>query len=231
MSLVSSIVTDYEQLSVYSTYYFPLSFQFEEDHLANGMTRYHYDRRIMPEWKDLTNTMKLDMFLLNCEEKFGSLYTFNPHIHPELLIELEGKDLVTELGKRMARYLGVLGEEPKHYAFVVEGHGKDGKPTRPHVHGMAMVRDEKQADAVRLAVGKAAGQDIKGRGKLPSGNQGRFYAFVEGKSWSGYMSKNIAKDIPNVNRRPIVISRVATQVCRSFYNYVVGRDLLPPNLP
>lgn len=225
---VIAIGPDYEPLSVYNTYHYPLEHQFEEVNLQNGYTIYYVNRKVMPQWKDLTHKMKIDMFLMLCEEQEQSLYTFNPHIHPDLISELKGKDIVSSLGKRMSRYMRKLGAAPMHYAFVVEVHGKGGEATRPHIHGMALVNDIKQGDAVRLAAGMAAGQDVKGRGKLASGNQGRFYQYIAGKSWSSYISKNFNRTHPDVNRHPLVFSRNAKAISRAFYNQIVGRDVDSP---
>lgn len=211
-------------LSVYDTRYFPIYYQFKEEKNDIGKIRYSYNEYKMPDWNDITNEMKLGLLQLASEEWGECLFTFNPHIHEELLRELYGRDRVKSLAKRMARYLKGLGYAPSHYAFVVEEHGKNGKPTRLHIHGMALVSNDRQAKAVTEAAAKAAGQIVKGRGKLPSGSHGRFCYFEPGKSLGGYMLKNADKRLKASKRRNLVISREATQFIRIFYNRITGRD-------
>jgi hypothetical protein len=216
-------LAEIDPLSVYTSYPFPLVWQFKEIPLDHGRVEFSHNDVPMPHWNDLTIRLKVELFLLLCEEWDDLLYTFNPHIHPELIKELRGKILVSELRGRAKRRLSRLGNLPKHHFFVVESHNSKGEPVRPHIHGMAMVENAKQAKAVRLAMGKAAGQDQKGRGKLPSGNSGTFYYYQKGKSWGGYILKNVHKPSAHSIRRSFVFSRPAIQATRSFYNYITGQ--------
>ena len=210
-------------LSVYSTYPFPLMWQMKETVNSMGFIEYNYNSLPMPHWNDLTTRLKIELFQILCDEWENLLFTFNPHIHPDLLTELKGKELVSELRQRAKRRLTRLGELPKHHFFVVETHNGKGDLVRPHIHGMAMVADDKQAQAVKIAMGKAAGQDQKGRGKLPSGNSGKFYYHKIGKSWAGYILKSIDKPSPISERRVFVFSRPAVRVTREFYNFITGQ--------
>lgn len=211
-------------LSVYSsTYLFPIRFQIVENETGKGYVTYKYNSVPMPHWNDLTIRLKVELFQMLCEEWDKSLYTFNPHIHPDLLSELAGKDLVAALRERTKRRLDRIGRLPRCHFFVVEGHDGKGVPKRLHIHGMAAVEDERQANAVRLAMGRAAGQDEKRRSKLPSGNHGKFYRYEAGKSWAGYILKNIDREHHSISRRKFVFSRAAVQVTREFYNFITGR--------
>jgi hypothetical protein len=213
-----------EPLSVYNTQYFPLRYQFKEVRKENGRIQAVTDRHPMPEWKDLTTRAKVELFQLLCEEWGNILYTFNPKIHPDLERELHGKDVVKAIGRRVKRQLAPLGHLPQHHFFIVEGHDGKGAPVKLHIHGMAVVESEAQAIAVKSAVGKAAGQDTKGRRKLPSGNHGRFYYYESGKSWAGYITKNVERRDPRISRRSYVFSRLAVQISREFYEIITGQD-------
>lgn len=212
----------YEPLSVYSTIYFPMKFQFEEIQIGSGIA-YKYVRRPMPSWKDLTSQAKIEIFQLLCEEWGQCLYAFHPKVHPELQKELEGQDIVSIIRKRAKRRLEKLGELPNRYVFVVEAHDRLGCPTGTHIHGLAMVEDDAQAKAVKSAMGNAAGQDDKGRSKLPSGNRGEFCYFKEGKSFPKYIMKNADKGSKTFGRKPIVFSRAANRMAHDFYDFVTGR--------
>lgn len=213
-----------QPLSVYSSSVYPLTFQFKEKMEKGGGVIYDYKREKMPQWKDLTECAKIEIFQLFCEEWKDCLYTFNPKIHPDLISELSGKDLVSGLRSRAKRRLDRLGELPMHYCFVVEGHDAKGALVGLHLHGMAMVEDRTQAEQVKLAMGRAAGQEVRGRGKLPSGNLGRFYYYKEGKSWAGYITKSMGRRHPKIGRRSLVFSRPAVQLTREFYEYITGQE-------
>lgn len=210
-------------LSVYDSYYFPLRFQFIEINKSNGKIKYIYNKISMPQWKDLSNYMKIELFQLMCEDLDESLYSFNPKIHPDLVAELKGKDLVAALARRMRRELVRLGDKPRHHVFVVEGHDRKGGATDLHIHGMAMVEGKGQAHDVLRASGRAAGQDVKGRGRLPSGNSGEFCYYVVGKSWARYMTKNVDRVHSAITRRSVVFSRRAIQLTKAFYERVTGQ--------
>lgn len=213
-----------EPLSVYSSNYFPLRFQFREKTISDGNIKASYLRYPMPEWKDLTIKGKLDIFCLYCEEWDNSLYTFNPKIHPDLIDSLKAAAVVRELGRRTQRRLRKLGNLPRRHFFIVEARNKVGAPVSPHIHGMAMVEDDRQAKAVKDAMGRAAGQEEKGRGKLPSGNLGRFHYYEEGKSWTGYITKNLANGRSDFGRQAYVFSREANQISRAFYEFITGKS-------
>jgi hypothetical protein len=212
-----------EPLSVYNTEYFPLSFQFNEVKLQDGRILAVTDRYPMPEWKDLTIRAKVELFQLLGEEWENSLYTFNPKIHPDLERELSGTDFVSAIRRRVKRRLAPIGRLPQHYFFVVEAHDGKGAPVKLHVHGMAVVESEAEANAVKSAMGKAAGQDTQGRKKLPSGNRGQFYYYEAGKSWAGYITKNVGRRDPRIKRRSYVFSRPAVQISRQFYEFITGQ--------
>lgn len=213
-----------EPLSVYSTDYFPLSFQFKEKPMRDGKVKVEYNRSYMPQWKDLTLRAKLEVFQLLCEEWPKRLYTFNPKVHPELEKELSGRDIVTIIRKRASARLEKLEPFSKHYFFVVEGHDRQGKKVPLHIHGMAVVEDESQAEEVKIAMGQAAGQDANGRKKLPSGNRGQFYYHEKEKSWSGYIIKNVGRSHPLLRDKNYVFSRPAVQITREFYEMITGQD-------
>lgn len=225
-----------EPLSVYGSVYFPLIHQMREKptKIDNGFVkgvdgiRFECDSMNMPQWKDLSMPMKMELFQLLCEEHGKCLYAFNPKIHPDLLKELKGKDLVSSIRQRMKAELDRLGDLPRHHIFVVEGHSRAGLSVDLHIHGMAMVSDAMQAKEMMRATGRAAGQEVKGRGKLASGNSGKFCYYEKGKSWVRYITKSSAKSLPGVSRRHEVFSRPAVQKTKEFYEFVTGQDSHDP---
>lgn len=225
-----------EPLSVYTSVYFPLIHQMREKptKIDNGFVkgvdgiRFECDSMNMPQWKDLSMPMKMELFQLLCEEHGKCLHTFNPKIHPDLLKELMGKDVVSSIRQRIKAELDRLGELPKHHVFVVEGRSKAGLARDLHIHGMAMVSDTQQASEMVRATGRAAGQEVKGRGKLASGNRGEYCYYEKGKSWVRYITKNSGKAVPGVSRRHEVFSRPAVQMTKEFYELVTGQDCCDP---
>lgn len=207
-------------LSVYSSSSFPLSFQFKEAIGTDGRVKYSYNTLPMPSWNDLNIDTKVSLFQMFSEEWPECLYAFHIKIHHDLHHSLGDAGLVKMINKRIKSKLSSLGELPRHYFFVVETHDRDGKEVLPHLHGVAMVEDEKQALAVKKAIAEAAGQGSGGRPKLHKGSKGEFCYFEPGKSFPRYMLKQKAKGAKAFGRKPYVFSRKANQVTRDFYEFI-----------
>ncbi len=209
--------------TVYSSPYFPLSYQFKEKIHKDGKVSYEYHESPMPSWNDLLIKTKVSLFQLMSEEWNKSLYAFHIKIHPDLIKDWSDESIIHRMGKRVRRRLNALGHLPSRHFFVVEAHSKEGEAVAPHIHGMAMVGDENQARAVKEAMKEAAGQNSGGRKSLHKGSKGEFCYHKTGKSYPGYMLKHKKKGAMMFGRKSYVFSRPANQMTRSFYEFITGQ--------
>lgn len=212
-----------DPFTVYSSPYFPILHQFKENIQKNGIIKYEYNKSPMPSWNDLLINTKVSLFQLMTEEWDNSLYAFHIKIHPDLIEDVSDENIIRRVAKRTRLRFNALGNLPRHHFFVVEGHSKGGEAVAPHIHGMAMVENEKQAGAVKEAMKDAAGQNSGGRKRLHKGGKGEFCYYEAGKSYPGYMLKHKVKGAKMFGRKPYVFSRPANQMTRSFYEFITGQ--------
>lgn len=209
--------------TVYYSPYFPIFHQFQEILVDMGRVKYEYQKLPMPRWNDLLIETKVSLFQLMCEEWNNSLYAFHIKIHPDLIKDVSDEILIQRMSKRVRLRLNALGNLPCRHFFVVEVHSKEGEAVAPHIHGMAMVEDEKQACAVKEAMKEAAGQNSGGRKSLHKGSKGEFCYYKTGKSYPGYILKHKKKGAEKFGRKPYVFSRPANQMTHSFYEFITGQ--------
>ena len=97
--------------------------------------------RPMPQWKDLSQWMKVTMATIVCHE--WKLLTFNVNLHPDLETDLIATGEVRrKLGERVRKHLAKAVGGGREYFFVIEGHSKASRtPTRLHMHGAIALHD------------------------------------------------------------------------------------------
>lgn len=216
----AKISPEAEPFTVYSSSYFPILYQFRERLRKDGSFKYEYNKLPMPKWNDLLIETKVSLFQFMCEEWNDSLYAFHIKIHPDLICGWSDKVMIKKLNKRVRVRLNALGNLPSRHFFIVEAHSKEGEAVAPHIHGMAMVEDKKQALELTEAMRQAAGQSSGGRGRLHKGSKGEFCYFKTGKSFPRYMLKHTKKGSDRFGRKPYVFSRSANQMTRGFYEFI-----------
>lgn len=219
----SEMACPLKPFTVYSSSYFPIAHQFKERIDKDGKVKYEYQKLPMPSWNNLLIETKVSLFQLMCEEWNKSLYAFHIKMHPDLIKDWLDENIIPKMTKRVRRRLNALGNLPRRHFFVVEAHNKEGEAVAPHIHGMAMVEDEKQACAVKEAMKEAAGQNSGGRKSLHKGSKGEFCYYKVGKSYSDYILKHKKKGAEKFGRKPYVFSRPAQQMTRSFYEFITGQ--------
>ena len=173
----------------------------------------------MPKWNDLLIETKISLFQLFAEEWPKSLYAFHIKIDPEFRKGISDAALVAQMNKRVRSRLNSISDLAALHFFVVEAHSKKGEDVAPHLHGMVMVEDEDEAEAVRNAISKAAGQGFGGRPKLHKGSKGEFCYFEEGKSFPRYMLKHKDKGASRFGRKPFIFSQKANRFTRDLYEF------------
>lgn len=216
----AEISSKLEPLTVYSSSYFPIPFQFRERIGHDGKLECEYNTLPMPHWNDLLIQTKVSLFQLMCEEWPESLYAFHIKIHPDLIKDWPDGSVVSRMNKRVRLRLNALGRLPSRHFFVVEAHSKEGEEVAPHIHGIAMVEGKKQTFDLMEAMKQAAGQSSAGRGRLHKGSKGEFCYFKAGKSLPRYMLKHTKKGAKKFQRKPYVFSRPANQMTRAFYEFI-----------
>lgn len=75
----------------------------------------------MPQWKDLSQWMKVTLATLVCHE--GDLLTFNVNMHPDLEAQLGATGSVRQrLSERVRKHVSRAIGRAREYFFVIEGH-------------------------------------------------------------------------------------------------------------
>lgn len=177
----------------------------------------------MPQWEDLSQWMKVNMGTIVCFE--WDLLTFNINLHPELEAKLvERGNVRLELMERVRSHVRRSLGENREYFFVIEGHQKrTAARTHLHMHGAIASYDEEEREALKVALGKAAGQGLRESKPVPRSIHSRWFTVVQA-AYSNYLFKFARRDDPRLDHRRLVMSQPMTQAATMFWNDIARPD-------
>lgn len=177
----------------------------------------HQDNgRPMPQWKDLSQWMKVTMATIVCHE--WDLLTFNINLHPDLEAELVASGAVrTRLAERVRKHVSRELGPGREYFFVIEGHSaKTGLHTYLHIHGAMAARDRGEHKRIEAALVKAAGHDVGGRGRMPRATKSKWFERVR-VAYPNYLFKFSLRRDPRLDERRLVMSHAMTGAASMFW--------------
>ena len=177
----------------------------------------------MPQWKDLSQWMKVNMGTIVCFE--WDLLTFNINLHPDLEAELvAGGNVRRDLMERVRSHVRRCLRQNREYFFVIEGHQKGtAAPTHLHMHGAIASHSEKERKALRVALGKAAGHGVGGRSSVARARHTRWFTVIQA-AYGNYLFKFTRRNDPRPDDRRLVMSRPMTQAAKMFWNDIARPD-------
>lgn len=201
----------------------PLSVFYGKERLPEGLTASPFpmvlqdNGRPMPQWKDLSQWMKVTMATIVSHE--WDLLTFNINLHPELEAELVAKGQVRPgLAERMRKHLSRSVGPGREYFFVIEGHSQGtSQPTYLHIHGAIAMRDGDAEKDVRMALAKAAGQEVHGRSKMQRAVHTKWFETFR-VAYPDYLFKFRTRRDPRLDDTRLVMSRGMTQAASMFWS-------------
>ncbi len=178
--------------------------------------------RPMPQWKDLSQWMKVTMATVVCHE--WDLLTFNVNLHPDLEAELVASGAVrTKLAERVRKHVSRELGPGREYFFVIEGHSaKTGAQTYLHIHGAMAARDQAEHRRIENALAKAAGHDVGGRGRKPRATKSVWFEQVR-VAYPNYLFKFTLRRDPRLDERRLVMSHAMTQAASMFWSDIAHR--------
>lgn len=180
--------------------------------------------RRMPQWKDLSQWMKVHLATIVAYE--WDLLTFNINLHPELERELVSKGCVrTALAERVRKHLGKAIGAGREYFFVIEGHAKGtGAETYLHMHGAIATYEDCEQKLIEDALAKAAGHDLRGRKRGKRAVHSDWFTLVQA-AYGNYLFKFARRKDPRLDERRLVMSRAMTQAAEMFWIDIARPDL------
>tara|TARA_Y100000296_G_C5136544_1_gene238515 strand:+ start:136 stop:921 length:786 start_codon:yes stop_codon:yes gene_type:complete len=175
--------------------------------------------RPMPQWKDLSQWMKVTMATIVSHE--WDLLTFNINLHPDLEADLVSAGMVrAALSERVRKQLSRTIGAGREYFFVVEGHSMaTGQQTHLHIHGAIAVRDGDSVMDIRAALAKAAGHDLHGRSRMRRAVHTKWFNLFR-VAYPDYLFKFRTRRDPRLDERRLVMSRSMTQAASMFWSDV-----------
>ncbi len=180
--------------------------------------------RPMPQWKDLSQWMKVSIATVVCHE--WDLLTFNINLHPALEAELVATGEVrAKLSERVRKHIVRAIGPGREYFFVVEGHSSlTGAQTYLHMHGAIATRAPGELELVKGALAKAAGQDLKGRRRVARSVHAAWFKTIRA-AYMDYLFKFTLRRDPRLDEKRLVMSNAMTQAARDFWNDIARPDL------
>lgn len=180
--------------------------------------------RPMPQWKDLSQWLKVGMATEVCNQ--WDLLTFNINLHPELERELVAKGSVRiKLAERVRKQLGMAIGPGREYFFVIEGHSKDtGAQTHLHMHGAIVTADHGEVATIKDALARAAGHDVAGRGRVARAVHSAWFTTIR-PAYMNYLFKFTLRRDPRLDDKRLVMSISMTQAARDFWEYISGASV------
>lgn len=180
--------------------------------------------RPMPQWEDLSQWMKVSMATVVCHE--WELLTFNINLQPDLEAELVATGEVRQgLSERVRKHVSRSLGPGREYFFVIEGHSNwTGLQTHLHVHGACAARDGESLEMIEDVLCKAAGYDMRGRGRPDRASKSKWFQMVRA-AYMNYLFKFTLRRDPRLDERRLVMSRAMTQAARDFWNDIARPDL------
>jgi hypothetical protein len=159
------------------------------------------------------------------EEWKVQFQTFNIHIHPafEARWIKEERDIREMIRDRLRKELDRSVRRNAEFFFVVEGWSPKSKgPTFLHIHGGVIIGGPYESKKVLRAVGRAAGQDIKGYPKEPRAINGALF-HTGGPQYVNYLFKSVGRRDSRLTERRMAISRFSIKAGQEFWNLITGR--------
>lgn len=180
--------------------------------------------RTMPQWKDLSQWMKVTMATVVCHE--WDLLTFNINLHPDLEAELVANGEVRRrLSERVRKHVTRSFGSGREYFFVIEGHSKwTGMQTHLHLHGAIAARDGESLDMIEDVLCKAAGHNMRGRGRSNSASKSKWFNMVRA-AYMNYLFKFTLRRDPRLDEKRLVMSRTMTHGAKMFWNDIARPEL------
>lgn len=177
----------------------------------------------MPQWKDLSQWMKLQLATIVCHE--WDLLTFNINLHPELEAELVARGEVrTALSERVRKHLGRVVTSGREYFFMIEAHAKGtGAATHIHMHGAIATYDRNEREIIKNALAKATGHDINGRKRVPRAVHSAWFTEIQA-AYGNYLFKFARRADPRLDEKRLVMSRSMTQAAQLFWEDITGKS-------
>lgn len=178
--------------------------------------------RPMPQWRDLSQWMKVNLAVIVCFE--WDLLTFNINLHPELESELVAKGNVRHaLAERARKHLSRSVGRKREYFFVIEGHEKhSGAQTHLHIHGAIAIRSGDDVKNVMGALGRAAGHDVRGLKKTPRALHSEWFKIVQA-AYANYLFKFVRRPDPRLDEKRLVLSQGMNQAAHMFWNDIAEK--------
>ncbi len=195
-----------------------------------------YNKRPMPQFKDLSKWFKFDLATMAMQE-YGFV-TFNINLHPELEKQWvnQKRDPATELRARINKEIRKLHSCPNdgwEYAFIIEGWAKQShkskdwsnpRKVRLHIHGFAAVYNNGDEELFREALAKACGDGLKGYLKQLRANSVKMFKPNEKPTYPNYLFKYERRKDDRLGYKRAKMSRAATQLCEEHWNTITGKD-------
>lgn len=177
----------------------------------------------MPQWEDLSQWMKVNMGTIVCFE--WDLLTFNINLHPDLEARLVARGNVRlELMERVRSHVRRCLGANREYFFVIEGHQKGtGAQTHLHMHGAIASHSKEEQEALKVALGKAAGQGLRKAKRVPRSVHSRWFKVIQA-AYGNYLFKFTRRDDPRLDDRRLVMSRPMTQAAAMFWSDISGQS-------
>ncbi|MEB3415129.1 hypothetical protein VCJ71_03520 [Alteriqipengyuania sp. WL0013] len=146
------------------------------------------------------------------------LLTFNINLHPELETELVlSGSVLSRLSERVRKHISREVGTGREYFFVIEGHSaKTGAQTYLHIHGAIATHDSAENGRIEEALLRAAGHNVRGRGKTPRATKAKLFEQVR-VAYPNYLFKFTLRHDPRLDERRLVMSRVMTQAAAMFW--------------
>ena len=170
----------------------------------------------MPQWKDLSQWMKVTMATIICDE--WDLLTFNINLHPDLEAYLIATGSVrVRLAERVRKHLSRALGAGREYFFVIEAHSRrSSAPTYLHAHGAIALREVSEVANIEKALAKAFGHDVRGSRRIPRAVHTEMFYQMQ-SAYPNYLFKFRTRQDPRLDERRLVMSREMTQVASIFW--------------
>lgn len=191
--------------------------------LAPFPVRNQENGRPMPQWKDLSVWLKVQLAVMVLHE--WTFQTFNIHLHPDLESSWvgNGRDVRMAIRDRLRRELDSLLTPRREFFFVVEGWSKHTRsPTRLHIHGGAAIYEPGDDQKIEDAAARACGHGLKGYSNQPRAVHSDEFTRA-GPAYINYLFKSVSRHDDRLPDRRLTMSRSVVEAARDFWDTITGR--------
>ncbi len=181
--------------------------------------------RPMPQWKDLSAWMKVQVAALAMHN--WDFLTFNVQLHPDLEARLVGErqDPRTYIRDRLRKELKKAYHPRAEWYFVIEGVSTRTKaPTFLHLHGGIALYEGTTQEVVKNAVLAATGHNRQGATKVPRALHAKPFR-TEQAAYATYLFKYARRHDDRLPERRLTMSSEMTGAARSFWEMITGRPI------